>query len=406
MKKTLEASALPVVLVVSVLILMGIFALMEYWRIGRSECARYHFERQQQVHIESAYVLYSNDSFLAQKMETKEGYKLYGEETSRIYMQTEDWGLYEVVRISDSRGKNETVRLLGNGRAAFCPAVLWVCDLSPVLSLAGESVIKGESYVPSGKVAYTSWESVFFQGEKIAETELKESGRDLPEARAAAWQCVEKWTSFSQPEEAVETAGETENSFRQPALELRAGKKLAGVKLKGHIVVKSEEFLEIDSCCELTDVIVVAPSVHIRAGFQGNLQVFATDTVIVGERVRLSYPSGIFLDARKGEGRVHVGETARISGYVIALGNDKKLARPLYCQQRSASIRGMLYVNGIAQLEGKVEGCAWLRHCYYFTPSGYYPDLLLHVLLSENRRIAYPFWLPAPYGKKLIKWLY
>ena len=62
-------------------------------------------------------------------------------------------------------------------------------------------------------------------------------------------------------------------------------------------------------------------------------------------------------------------------------------------------MRGLLWVGGIAQVQGVVSGRALLRQAVWFSPQGYYKDMLYDFTLLENPVTAQPLWL-ASVGRK------
>ena len=63
-----------------------------------------------------------------------------------------------------------------------------------------------------------------------------------------------------------------------------------------------------------------------------------------------------------------------------------------YRQSRTARVRGLLHADGAAQVQGIVAGCAELRQVVYFSPQGYYKDMLYDLTLLENSATAQPLW--------------
>ena len=55
---------------------------------------------------------------------------------------------------------------------------------------------------------------------------------------------------------------------------------------------------------------------------------------------------------------------------------------------------------GKAQVQGVVSGCAVLRQAVYFSPQGYYMDMLYDVTLLENPFTAQPLWLASARRKE------
>ncbi len=115
---------------------------------------------------------------------------------------------------------------------------------------------------------------------------------------------------------------------------------------------------------------------------------FARDTVVVEPCAALEYPSGIYA------GRyAELGDRATADGYVIVRDTvrHKKMAAS-YRQSRTARVRGLLHADGAAQVQGIVAGCAELRQAVYFSPQGYYKDMLYDLTLLENSATAQPLW--------------
>ena len=125
--------------------------------------------------------------------------------------------------------------------------------------------------------------------------------------------------------------------------------------------------LRIDSACRLENVLVCARKVTVGSGARIAAQLFARDTVVVEPCAVLEYPSGICA------GRyAELGDRATADGYVIVRDTvrHKKMAAS-YRQSRTARV---------------------LRQVVYFSPQGYYKDMLYDLTLLENPATAQPLW--------------
>ena len=146
--------------------------------------------------------------------------------------------------------------------------------------------------------------------------------------------------------------------------------------------------LRIDSTCRLEHLLVCARKITVGSGARIAAQLFARDTVVVEPRAVLEYPSGICA------GRyAELGHRATADGYVIV--RDTVRHRKMtasYRQSRTARVRGLLYADGAAHVQGIVAGRAELRQAVYFSPQGYYKDMLYDVALLENPATAQPLW--------------
>ena len=117
--------------------------------------------------------------------------------------------------------------------------------------------------------------------------------------------------------------------------------------------------------------------------------------------------SGLYVRQEEEKGFICLGEECEVNGYVIAgakvsEGEQKQL---LYYQPESSRVRGLLYVDGIAEVHGFVTGSLYARECYYFAPEGYYSGILYNAVLPGNPGGVYPLWMRGPYERREVKWL-
>ena len=110
----------------------------------------------------------------------------------------------------------------------------------------------------------------------------------------------------------------------------------------------------------------------------------------------LEYPSGIYAQQY-----AEVGDRAEVNGYAVVCDTvRRKKITANYRQSRTARLRGLVWVNGVAQVQGIVAGRAFLRQSVYFSPQGYYKDMLYDVTLLKNPVTAQPLWLAAARRKE------
>ena len=105
----------------------------------------------------------------------------------------------------------------------------------------------------------------------------------------------------------------------------------------------------------------------------------------------LEYPSGVYAGMY-----AEIDDRASVNGYAIVRDTVvRKKVSANYRQSRTARLRGLLWIDGVAQVQGIVSGRVILRQAAYFSPQGYYKDLLYDFTLLENPVTAQPLWLPA-----------
>ena len=317
------------------------------------------------------------------------------------------WGLYEAVRVESADPRTVAVRLFGTENPFPQECNFWYATEAPSLTLAGRTVLHGQLRLPRHGVQYGQIRSVFFNGERIEGQRASYAGKELPALRPGVRQATDNLLHLLESPTTRETAPDSlEAGFGTvfPRL-LNAADLAQGTHLAGMIVLVGDEVV-IDSTCRLQNILVVGRTVHIGDGFQGTAQLFATDTVLIGRQVTLGYPSGVFV-ARENPGRyAEIGPKSRVEGYVIVDGDGRpEVRRTNYRQERTAVVRGLLWADGAAQVQGIVSGCLVANQLAYYTPEGYYEDMLYDMTLLENPAAAYPLWGTTRYRRKEAAWV-
>ncbi len=152
----------------------------------------------------------------------------------------------------------------------------------------------------------------------------------------------------------------------------------------------------------------MANKVIVPENFSGAVQIFATDTVIIKSSAKLTYPSGIFIVGNDDNCYIEMGENSEISGYIALLSpkRDKRTVSSNYYQSQSATLRGLLYVDGVAEVHGIVSGKSFFKELAIFTRDGIYSNTIYNATFLDGGDIAYPFLLKDYGGRKeVVKWL-
>lgn len=132
----LEAATLPVVMVISVLILLVVLFVYSLWDMNFLYYSSYHYKKQQQENLNSAIVLYSNDSTFLRDYNEEKNFRLYETDSaSTVRFFSQQWGFYESVNVSSHNGNFSFTRLLGKKQECDHKAALWLCDRNRALSL-------------------------------------------------------------------------------------------------------------------------------------------------------------------------------------------------------------------------------------------------------------------------------
>ena len=409
----LKASVLATVLVVATLILLSVWGILALWRVDSRLYARLNYERNQRAHLESAFNLYEHRGTDAWEELPEGGYtiRLYDSiPESQVYLQSKPWGLYRIVTVSNYNHRQQALRLMGAESPWKESCVLYYSNRNLPLTVSGKSYFKGEVRLPKNGLQYGQFESRFFEGEKLSPAQIQSSNDSLPTPLASARAIIDSlWKIGEDPQIDPLEHDSLSVSFTDAAsciVSLGSG-TLTHCTLRGQLILTGDD-LHIDSTCQINHPLIIARSVTLGPGFRGSLQIFATDSVRVGERVLLQDPSGIFLDKTDDSQQVVLAPHSEVNGYVIV--NDR---RPIsarsdtpinYCQAPSARVRGLVYIDGTAQWQGSVSGSVFLQRACYVSPFSQYQDFIYQATVLENRAMAYPCWLETPSTLKSITW--
>ena len=113
------------------------------------------------------------------------------------------------------------------------------------------------------------------------------------------------------------------------------------------------------------------------------------------------YPSGISGDASRCT--IRIEENAMIEGYVVMTPMSGYSKHVVYAQSESSVLRGLVYVDGKAQLKGIISGAAYVRHPVEVTDRGEVQWSISGLRQINNDIMAFPNIFGNNYERKLIK---
>ena len=404
----LPASVLATVLVVSALMLLSVLGVLALWEADFLFFSRAGYLSRQRANVESAFILYAADSTLTERLDEQGGLRLYDSlPDSRVRIAVRPWGLYEAVRVEAADPRIAPTRLFGSAAASDREGTLRYATDAAALTLTGRTVLHGRLRLSRHGVQYGQIRSVFFRGERIEGARTAYAGKELPPVRDDARRMTEGLLRLLETPgvwEAVTDSLEVSFGETEPRLLDAAG--LSGSARIGGMAVLLGEEVSIDSACRLRDVLVVGRTIRVGDGFRGRAQLFASDTVLIGQRVTLGCPSGVFVARENPDRYIEIGPDSRVEGYAIVDGDgESAIKRANYRQDRTAVLRGLLWVDGAAQVQGIVSGSLVANSLVYYSSEGYYEDMLYDMTLLENPAAAYPLWAEAVYRRKEAGWV-
>lgn len=352
----------------------------------------------------------------------KQELDLFGTGKDSVLLEKRSWGAFEV-GISEGLSRQDRfskIALMGGDFSEDSTLALYLEDQDKPLSLCGRTVLHGTCVLPKAGLKRAYIEGQNFVGSKMTDGVVTQASQMLPLVNKVA---LDKITSFflNRPngndsallyEESPDTviagfSGKTVFLYS-------AGKiKMDSKKIAGNVVVISKKEIEIGTNAILQDIIVYAPKVRVEDGFSGNLQVFASDTLIIGKGCRLQYPSVVGLirtEVSVDNPAMFIKEKTEIEGIVFGCqekyDNRKNLIVSLH---NGVLLVGHLYCNGLLDLKGSVYGSVLCRKFILKTPSSVYENHLLNAVIDRTLLpkffVGFGLMQEAP-EKEIVKWLY
>lgn len=399
----IKASVLSTVIVMSVLMLLAVFAIVMIWEVDFVLFSRTHFLRIQQDNIRSTLVLYCAHPEMLDRMPDDSTIRLYNSGLpSEMILSRKAWGLYEMLTVSSVCGTVKRVRVLGLEAPLRENPGLWCRNNNSSITISGRTTVEGTVFMPDKGVVYKHIQSIFFSGIKLDPNEIKISNDEMLRPINEAETSLQQIFTIDQLRQNNRLLTDSiVNSFSNDIVAVSLSDTLLfNGYYSGNIILKGGS-VRIDPSVRMNNVIIVADKIIVAEGVVGSAQLFARDTIIVENNVVLKYPSGCY-----SEGYGEIGDQSQINGYfIVNCTRDKNIKNANFKKSRISILRGLLYVNGTAHVQGILTGSAFVDEAIIYSPYGYYRNLILDLAILRNNEIAYPLWLDANGRRKEAIWV-
>jgi len=338
--------------------------------------------------IRSAFLIYrQNPGILSE--EDSLMIDLYKDSLAMIELSRESWGIFDIVTASTGWKNLSLSRtgMFGEVIDTKDPA-LYVADHGLNVSLSGNSLINGDSYIPSGAYRTASIEGQPFIYNKTSIGNVKQSRSQLPDLDPIIDSTVTHLFSGLNPEIDLSDINRKsgnlfENPFCNPPVTYYAlhDAILSGLSFRGRIMIYAQGTIFIDRTSVLEDVVLVARRIVVDDGFCGSFQGFAIDSIGTGDNVSLTYPSVLAIISRRDDDGVSLyptitlGKNNTIVGCIIlkAWSENCKVVIP-----ETTVVTGQIYCNGSVELRGDVYGSLFSDGFSFTRESSTYINHLLN----------------------------
>lgn len=349
---------------------------------------------------------------------------LFDNGTDSVYVQRKQWGAYEIA-ISKAINRNKSIIRIG--LAGFCPNVedrysLYLVDEDKPLSLCGNTHIKGKAILPKAGVKRAYIEGQSFSGTSLIDGEIVQSSKSMPALNTELLnylQLVFAQKTLAADDSIIElknglTGDTIKNSFLLKTIVFtsKTPLQLNNGTYEGNIAIVSEKEITIASTVVLKEILLFAPKIIIESGFKGNLQAFASDTLILQKKVTLNYPSvlGLIKDNKTlTDSQLILNDEDTVAGNIFVYkGGNNPIQQAGLIVSEEALIIGQVYSNGYIDVKGTINGSMMCNKIMLTTPSSVYENHLLNSIIDVSKLPKYFAGInlvEESMSKKTVKWL-
>jgi len=397
-----SASALQSVLTISIIIVLVVSLLLVLsMRMSASFLMSQRFDTLHRNAASGMNLLLSGGEV---DLDENSNLDLFGSSSDSVCLKKVPWGIYEVYT-AFAFANGDTIKregLVGNLLLDEEKQALRLADKHRPLSVSGETRIIGNVLIPEAGIRKAYIEGKAYTGDKTVYGSVAFSEPYLPALNEVILEGVRSllYPARTDSTDNYESFGvdSMNNGFNKPVQYLfsKDSLRLENIFIKGNVIVLCNSAVEIDSSAKLEDIQIYAPSVTIKEGFKGSVQVFSRDSIRVQKNVALEYPSVLGLVATSksvhhydDNPRISISEHSRLDGIVFSSTDDEDNALPIIQIDKGATVHGQVFASGMLQLQGEVLGSTLTRGFILKTPSTLYENFVLDGVMDFNRLSEY-----------------
>jgi len=369
--KKISAGALQYTLFVSVLIvlLISTFLMLTFLQNHFKTKANFHVQSIQNADLGFQFIADNNISY-----EEEKSIEISSAINSYISLTKKHWGVFDLVTVKSNVNDIlfQKTGIIG-GFQKEKPA-LYLEDNNSALVLVGNTKIQGSTFLPKNGVKRGNIAGNSYYGEQLIYGAIKQSNENLPVIKNRNY--IKELSKglvvvANSNDLLLEEGLKSINSFSNPIkiYKQEGTINLREIHLTGNIIIQSDTLIRVYKTAELSDVILVAPSIEIGDFVTGNFQGFSTKNITVGANCNLMYPSALVLNEKIVSNTIHknnsfsqlkINSNTLIKGIVAFLATDEtNNYKPQLVLEEQAIITGEVYCEKNFELKGMVNGSVY-----------------------------------------------
>jgi cytoskeletal protein CcmA (bactofilin family) len=382
--KKINASALQLVIVISVIILILVFALISLIFLQK------RIETKHQNFKEAVYTTQQYFKFIEKNkipFGTTDSITVLSSENSQTTFKKKQWGIFELMSIRTEVNKESFQKTAIIGSVNSKKDALYLKENNQQLIVVGNTTITGNVSISKRGVNSGNIGGVSYNKKQFVFGEIKQSITELPviNNRIHFESFIAGFDKDTIDHFELKKGLIKQNSFKNKTLLFQTNGvlEIAQIELKGNFIIESDSIIRVYDSAKLNDVILIAPKVEIEKGFKGNLQIFATEKIDIKENCELEYPSAIVMlknesAIKKHAPTINISDFSILKGVIlnlnsvhqniftsqVSLGQKTKIFGEIYCLGNiglGGEVFGSVYANSVI---AKQNGSIYMNHLY------------------------------------------
>lgn len=343
--------------------------------------------------------------------------RLFTDEPDSAFIKKFEWGLFEGCNLIVSRFQHKKqVSFLFGDVFDYLPSYsLYLTDHQRILSIAGETNIGGKMSLPKQGIRMAFMDQNSAKGFELKNENLNESNESLPGIDTNYVKKIETLLQLSHDSIRFKNntnVGDISNSFYfDPIYIFKKGHLRVDGIVSGNVILISDSSIFISSSADLSNCILIAPSVKFEDDFNGKVQVFASDSIIVGNNVFLKYPSSLVLYKNKLDSETSffkIGKYSTIRGIVVAFSKSRKPVDIFAEFSGEGYIEGLIFINGFLDLRKNINGLLLVDYFIFREGPSVFDNYLKDVSIQRSEISSHFLSPPNLFSnskKDIVEWL-
>jgi hypothetical protein len=313
---------------------------------------------------------------------------LSGESEQKCTVRKRNWGVYRIAEAKAKWKNLEYSRTVLYGKKSFGEqrVGLYLADHGHYLAVAGDTYLSGTCYLPKlgARKAYIDGKS--FRYNKTINGTQSASEEKLPAVSPDLLENI-KSNIFQQTSgtDSIVTSSwlnnpELHNPFSSNTIRVYEEKELqlSDLEIDGNVIIQSAKKITLSNTNNFNRIIFVAPVIEVEENFKGSLQLFALDTILVHQDVRLEYPSALVAAGiERSSCYIDIETGSYIAGTILLFAEILENENVYLKINSEVNLYGEIYCGGKVEHHGKVTGSLFCDRFVLKTRQGYYENHLL-----------------------------